>query len=59
MWLARQGTLDVQRVGTDLGDPQARRRLACWLARRGEPDELRRRAAAGDDQARDRLTLGT
>ena len=59
MWLARQGNVDVQRVGTDLGDPEARRRLACWLARRGELDELRRRAGAGDDQGHDRLTLGT
>lgn len=57
-WLARQGSVDVQRIGADLGDPESRRRLAWWLARRGDTEELRRRAGAGDTHARECLILG-
>lgn len=45
-WLARQHDMKIVRLAADLGDDDARRRLARWL------DRLRERAAAGDDHAR-------
>jgi hypothetical protein len=54
-WLARQGNIEVLRIGADAGDDDARRRLAHWLARKGRAEELRERAEAGDDHARERL----
>jgi len=54
-WLARQGNIEVWRIGADAGDDHARQMLAHWLARKGHTDELRRRAEAGDDHARDWL----
>jgi hypothetical protein len=50
-----QGDLDVLRVLADMGDDDARGRLARWLARRGDVDELRRRAESGDEHARRQL----
>jgi hypothetical protein len=54
-WLARQGNIEVLRIGADAGDDHARRMLARWLARKSRTDELRRRAEAGDDHARVQL----
>src|SRR5215472_4428764 len=54
-WLARQGNIEVLRIGADAGDDHARRMLARWLARKSRTDELRRRAEAGDDHAREQL----
>jgi len=45
-WLARQHQMEVVRLAADLGDDDARRRLARWLAR------LRERADGGDAHAR-------
>jgi hypothetical protein len=55
-WLARQGNIEVLRIGADAGDDHAQRMLAHWLARHGLAEELHRRADAGDDHARERLT---
>jgi hypothetical protein len=54
-WLARQGNIEVLRIGADTGDDDARRRLAHWLARKGRTGELRERAEAGADHAREWL----
>jgi hypothetical protein len=45
-WLARQHDMKVVRLGADLGDDDAGRRLDRWLSR------MRERAEAGNECAR-------
>jgi len=45
-WLAQRHEMELVRLSADLGDDDARRRLAHWLAR------LRERASRGDDHSR-------
>jgi hypothetical protein len=52
---ANPAGINVLRVLADLGDSNARRRLARLLAREGRLDELRERAENGDDYAGQRL----
>ena len=47
-WLARQGDVEVIRVGAAAGDEECQRRLDRWYVRMAE---CRRRAAAGDTHA--------